>query len=462
MPASWPAPDGSSSDRHAEALQLGAERGADLLGHQRRLGANRRFDARAPPRGGRAARRPGRGHPRSGRRSRGSTFVPPGSTESRPTVATAPSIPLRDVTRPKHELGRCDERVLAAVHRRRSGVPRRAREAPAAANVADDRGHDAERRVGAEERRALLDVQLDVCVGQDAGRDTRPAAGAAPLLVPEDDDAEPGQAERLDRLEPGDDAERPVEAAGAGDRVEVRARPDLALAARDPPDQVARRRRPPPRARPRGTTPPPARAPRPPPASSRSGRRSRPARPGARRSSFAEGTTARAAVLAFSGSAQRAKHEPAGNREHRREPVGEAPGARGDDGREGERSCRRRRATSTVCWTPSAAPLRARPASSATAAKATPFQAIVSDPATTNAGTSRTQRRVQQAGGDGERDAHRDSDSGERDRARPQLVRPAARADPQHHRRRPGRRRAPRPPRPCPASVRRAGRGRRS
>ena len=84
-------------------------------------------------------------------------------------------------------------------------------------------------------------MQLDVRVGQDAARHARAAAGAAPLLVPEDDDAETGQAERLDRLEPGDDAERAVEAAGAGDRVEMRARPDLALAARNPPDQVPRR-----------------------------------------------------------------------------------------------------------------------------------------------------------------------------------------------------------------------------
>ena len=165
--------------------------------------------------------------------------MPPGSTESRPTVATAPSIPLRDLPRLQHELGRRDERVLAPVHRRRAGVARRAGEAAAAAHVADDRGHDAERRLGAEERRALLDVQLDVGVGTDAGRHARPAAGAAPFLVAEDDDAEPRQAERLDRLEPRDDAERAVEAAGAGDRVEVRARPHLPAAARDPPDQVA-------------------------------------------------------------------------------------------------------------------------------------------------------------------------------------------------------------------------------
>ena len=50
---------------------------------------------------------------------------------------------------------------------------------------------------------------------------TATAARAASLLVAEDDDAEPRQAERLDRLEPGDDAERSVEPAGTGNRVEV-------------------------------------------------------------------------------------------------------------------------------------------------------------------------------------------------------------------------------------------------
>ena len=76
--------------------------------------------------------------------------------------------------------------------------------------------------------------------GQDAARDTRAAPGAAPLLVAEDDDDETGLAERLDRLEPGEDAERPVEAARARDGVQMRARPDLTLAARNPPDQVPR------------------------------------------------------------------------------------------------------------------------------------------------------------------------------------------------------------------------------
>ena len=69
-----------------------------------------------------------------------------------------------------------------------------------------------------QQRRPLLDVQLDVGIRQSGAA---AAPGAPPLLVAEDDDAEPRQAERLDRLEPGDDAERSVEPAGAGNGVEM-------------------------------------------------------------------------------------------------------------------------------------------------------------------------------------------------------------------------------------------------
>ena len=70
----------------------------------------------------------------------------------------------------------------------------------------------------AEQRRPLLDVQLDVGIGQSGAAATPRATS---LLVAEDDDAEPRQAERLDRLESRDDAERSVEPAGAGNGVEM-------------------------------------------------------------------------------------------------------------------------------------------------------------------------------------------------------------------------------------------------
>ena len=98
----------------------------------------------------------------------------------------------------------------------------------------------------AREPRSLLHVQLDVCAWQRAVLDPPPAPVAAGLLVAEDDHAERAlrPTDRADRLEPGEHAQRAVEPAALGHRVEVRARPDLGQLrplADQPPDHVAPR-----------------------------------------------------------------------------------------------------------------------------------------------------------------------------------------------------------------------------
>ena len=98
-----------------------------------------------------------------------------------------------------------------------------------AARVADDAGHDSECAAGSLENRPLLDVHLDVAAGKRRPLDECPAAEAPTLLVPEHDHPERSLAGAGARecLEPGDDAERPVELPPGGDAVQVRARPDL-------------------------------------------------------------------------------------------------------------------------------------------------------------------------------------------------------------------------------------------
>ena len=85
-------------------------------------------------------------------------------------------------------------------------MPGRASEGAAAAEVADDRRDDAERYVGPQQRRPLLDVPLDVSVRQSAAPrlPARPLSWALKTTTPR-----PRRAERLDRLESGDDAEVP-------------------------------------------------------------------------------------------------------------------------------------------------------------------------------------------------------------------------------------------------------------
>ena len=65
----------------------------------------------------------------------------------------------------KDELGRLNEGILPDLHRCRTRMTGRAGEGTATTDVADDRGDDTERSVGGEQRRPLLDVQLDVRVG---------------------------------------------------------------------------------------------------------------------------------------------------------------------------------------------------------------------------------------------------------------------------------------------------------
>ena len=72
------------------------------------------------------------------------------------------------------------------------------------------------------------------------------------------------------------------------------------------------------------------------------------------------------------------------------------------------------------------------------------------------------QRRLQQRRGDGESDAHRNPDPGERDDARAQRCPTSGRHRSASPSPRPGRRRARRLPGPSPSRVRRGGRGRRS
>ena len=73
----------------------------------------------------------------------------------------------------------------------------------------------------------MLDVHLEEALGEVAARDERGAAHAAALFVAEHDDR--ALADTLDRLDRGDDAERAVEFAAVGNRVEVRPAPHVRL-----------------------------------------------------------------------------------------------------------------------------------------------------------------------------------------------------------------------------------------
>src|SRR5205823_14863700 len=98
----------------------------------------------------------------------------------------------------------------------------------------DDPRHYRQWRARHLEPRALLDVQLDEEGGPSRTRraqSRRPdtAGPAAPLLLPERNDPERPLLlpDRRDRLQPADHSERPVEPAAVGNRVQMRARPDL-------------------------------------------------------------------------------------------------------------------------------------------------------------------------------------------------------------------------------------------
>src|SRR5207253_1403510 len=79
---------------------------------------------------------------------------------------------------------------VPAVHRRRACVSRRALQDNLTAGDANDAGDHAERPGRALEDGALLDVRLDVELGQRPALNTCAAAGEATLLVAERDDSE--------------------------------------------------------------------------------------------------------------------------------------------------------------------------------------------------------------------------------------------------------------------------------
>ena len=158
--ASWPAPETSSR----RVGRRGRERLERRAAHRRRLGQVGRLEAdrRDEPvelGGVRRARldreRDARGHDvdrarldvERGRRSRRCRAH--GARDTRSTYSAASS-----------------ERVRAGAHRRRAGVVGAALEDDLAARDAGDRGDDPDRLVRALEHGALLDVQLEVGVGQ--------------------------------------------------------------------------------------------------------------------------------------------------------------------------------------------------------------------------------------------------------------------------------------------------------
>ena len=163
------------------------------------------------------------------------------------------------------------ERVRAQAHRHGAGVPAAPAERDLDADHAGDRRDDPERHAVLGEHRPLLDVRLDEARGArpqpaaprqlpeperrerlaeadsvgvpqvglvrleraaDRTAAEDPAAEARALLEPEGDDRErpraaAARADRLGRVERGEHAERPVEAAAVERRVEVRSAPHL-------------------------------------------------------------------------------------------------------------------------------------------------------------------------------------------------------------------------------------------
>jgi hypothetical protein len=108
-------------------------------------------------------------------------------------------------------------------------------EDPLAAHDPDDAGDETERHAEALQHGPLLDVELEKGRRERAGRGEGGTPDAAGLLAPERDDG--ASAHALDGLDRRHDAERAVEPAALGDRVEVRAEQDGRLAR--PPEEVA-------------------------------------------------------------------------------------------------------------------------------------------------------------------------------------------------------------------------------
>ena len=98
----------------------------------------------------------------------GITLIPPGSTVSWPTVATASGIERAASRIASTRSGGGDERILAAGHRRRSRVAGTPGNSDRRPDVADDPRHDRKRRPKLLEPRSLLDVELHEGVRQRA------------------------------------------------------------------------------------------------------------------------------------------------------------------------------------------------------------------------------------------------------------------------------------------------------
>ena len=165
MPASCPAPDGSSTAGTPSSVESRAGRRADGLVHRDGLDAERGLES-------------DRGHeavePLAVRRARVDAEGDGGGDDVHAAGLDREPADGRDrvgdracrVADLEHPLGGTDERVLPVVHRRRARMPRPAGDRELAPRVADDAGHDRERCAEPVQTRALLDMQLDIGGGQ--------------------------------------------------------------------------------------------------------------------------------------------------------------------------------------------------------------------------------------------------------------------------------------------------------
>ena len=161
----------------------------------------------------------------------GITFAPPGATSTFPTGRNRVLDRKRRIADAEDLRRGGDERIVAALHRRRSRVACMSLDDELPARITDDPRHDAERDPALGEHRALLDMELEKRARQlTASRDERPAADASDLLTAERDHRAATRA--LDGLDRADHAERAVEPPTLGHRVQVRADPDVVTFAR--------------------------------------------------------------------------------------------------------------------------------------------------------------------------------------------------------------------------------------
>src|SRR4051794_28842355 len=274
----------------------------------------------------------------------------------------------RAPTHVEDEPCRLDEGIGPRVHRRRPGMVGAPLEHLEAARLAGNRRHDPERLVELCEHGSLLDVHLEERVGE-LGQPLAPHR--ARLLRAERNDGERRVWQPLCRLDRRDDTERSVEATRRRDAVEVRPGPHARLpaAAEQVPGPVARDLQP--------------RLPQP-----------------------ALGALVRRVFLGGIARAMLPDRvdllEPRLDPVHARNARSTWRPASGSSAIEAKPHPQDVAATSTpksggyaaptafstVCCSPIAAPLRARPAISVAAAKARPFQLIAKTPVTTIDGTS--------------------------------------------------------------------------